>query len=163
MSLREFRLMKPTAVLINTSRGGVVNQADLVKALNKNIIAGAALDVLEKEPPSMHDPLLSLSNVILSPHCASHSQESLTEVRRRAVEEVLRALEGRPLLNVVNREALAARPGGLVEHGFDGLVRAMEVLLNEAMMIERAAALAAAPYERSPLRRVTPTASSPSG
>jgi D-3-phosphoglycerate dehydrogenase len=102
MGREQFQMMKPSAVLLNTSRGRVVNERELIHALTNNIVAGAGLDVLEHEPPSPDCPLLQMSNVVLTPHCASHSADSLREVRRRTVEEVIRALRGEPLAHVVN-------------------------------------------------------------
>jgi len=106
--------MKPSAMLINTARGAVVDEAALVMALKDGSIAGAALDVLQHEPPTPDDPLLALSNVIVTPHCASHSDDSLVELRRRTIEEVVRALRGEPLKHVVNgvnsqKKAVAGR------------------------------------------------------
>jgi D-3-phosphoglycerate dehydrogenase / 2-oxoglutarate reductase len=97
-----FQLMKPTALLINTARGAVVDETALHEALKSGVIAGAALDVLQDEPPCPDNPLLALGNVIVTPHCASHSDDSLVELRRRAIEEVVRALRGEPLKHVVN-------------------------------------------------------------
>ena len=97
-----FAAMKPTAILINTSRGGVVQETALIEALETGKISGAGLDVLEQEPPSPDNPLLQMPNVVLSPHCAAHTSDSLSELRRRAVEEVVRALRGEPLKHIVN-------------------------------------------------------------
>jgi D-3-phosphoglycerate dehydrogenase len=70
---RELRLMKPTAVLINTARGEIIDQRALVRALTEGWIAAAGLDVLDPEPPAADDPILSLDNVVLTPHIASYS------------------------------------------------------------------------------------------
>jgi D-3-phosphoglycerate dehydrogenase / 2-oxoglutarate reductase len=86
--------MKPTAYLINTSRGGVVRQEQLVRALSRGSIAGAGLDVFEVEPLPTDDPLRSLENVVLSPHSASFAIEALAEVRRKAIHDVVRVLNG---------------------------------------------------------------------
>ncbi|MFQ5860542.1 MAG: C-terminal binding protein [Dehalococcoidia bacterium] len=98
--------MKPTAFLINVSRGGIVDQAALIRALQEGGIAGAALDVLETEPPSPDDPILKLPNVILSPHAAFYSQEALQDLRRMAWEQVISVLKGELPYSLVNREAL---------------------------------------------------------
>lgn len=99
------RWMKPTAYLINTARGRIVDEAALVRALAKGWIAGAALDVLPTEPPPADDPLRKLENVILTPHVAFYSEESLQELQRKAAEEVARVLTGQPPRYPVNRVA----------------------------------------------------------
>jgi D-3-phosphoglycerate dehydrogenase len=91
-------LMRPSAVLVNTSRGGVVDQAALHAAVTAGTLAGAALDVLEREPPDAADPLLSCERVIITPHVAFYSEESLAELNRRAAEGVVSALAGRGIL-----------------------------------------------------------------
>jgi D-3-phosphoglycerate dehydrogenase len=87
-----FARMKSGAYLVNTSRGGAVDQAALVDALRSGHLGGAALDVLEREPITPDDPLLSLSNVVLTPHAAFYSRESLVEMKRRAAEAITVAL-----------------------------------------------------------------------
>jgi len=108
IGLAQLRRMKRGSVLINCARGEVVVEADLVRAVKGGLIAGAAVDVFETEPPAPGNPLLSLPNVILSPHCAAHTVEALDDLRRQAYEEVARALRGEPMRNVVNRASLAA-------------------------------------------------------
>lgn len=103
---KELRSMKPSAVLINTSRGAVVDEKALISALREGIIAGACLDVLDPEPPQPDNPLLTMNNVIVTPHCASHSTESFAELRRRAVEEAIRAIKGQELVSIVNTAIL---------------------------------------------------------
>ncbi len=97
------RWMKPTAYLINTARGRIVEERALVRALREGWIAGAALDVLPQEPPPPDHPLLHLENVILTPHVAFYSEESLQELQRKAAEEVARVLVGKPPRYPVNR------------------------------------------------------------
>jgi len=99
---REFRLMKPTAYFINTSRGPVMDEEALVRALQEGWIAGAGLDVLEKEPPDPDNPLLAMDNVILTPHSASYSDAAFRELRRRVVEEAVRVLKGEWPQSLVN-------------------------------------------------------------
>ena len=98
--------MKPSAYLINMARGPIVDQAALVEALRTGVIAGAALDVLEEEPPAPDDPLLSLPNVLFSPHSSSLSAESLQQLRRDAARNVARVLRGEPPRAVVNPAVL---------------------------------------------------------
>jgi D-3-phosphoglycerate dehydrogenase / 2-oxoglutarate reductase len=106
---RELRLMKASSLLINTSRGGVCDEAALVRALEAGWIRGAGLDVLEVEPVTPENPLLKMSNVVLTPHIASVSDVSNRERRAEAAREVLRVLGGeRPRVSaVVNRELFA--------------------------------------------------------
>lgn len=96
--------MKDTAVLINTSRGDVIVEADLLAALKANTIAGAALDVRTEEPPDMAGELLQLENVIHTPHAAFYSAESLEELQEKAAMEVRRVLEGGVPERLVNPE-----------------------------------------------------------
>jgi len=103
-----FRRMKPTAILINTSRGPVVDEAALAKALAEKRLAGAALDVWEQEPVARDNPLLGMDNVIATPHAAYFSSAAVAQVPRRCGEELARALTGRRPLNVVNPEVYAA-------------------------------------------------------
>lgn len=99
------RWMKPTAYLINTARGRIVDEGALVRALEGRWIAGAALDVLPTEPPPQDDPLRGAPNVILTPHVAFYSEESLQELQRKAAEEVARVLTGQTPRHPVNRVA----------------------------------------------------------
>jgi phosphoglycerate dehydrogenase-like enzyme len=103
---RELALMKPTAYLINTSRGQVVDQAALVEALTAGHIAGAALDVLEREPPAPRDPVLRAPNVILLPHIGSATTETRQAMLDLAIDNLLAALRGDRPQYVVNPEAL---------------------------------------------------------
>lgn len=101
-----FEQVKRTAFLINTSRGPVVNEGDLVAALENGKIAGAALDVFEKEP--VIHPGLRRSNVVLAPHIASASLETRTKMAVMAAENVVALLQGRRPINVLNPEVLKA-------------------------------------------------------
>ena len=100
-----FSRMKPTAYLVNTARGPIVDEAALANALDRKQLAGAALDVMEKEPPS-GSPLLGRNNVILTPHTSFYSEESLVELQTKAAEEVVRVLTGQKPVNPVKPEAL---------------------------------------------------------
>lgn len=93
--------MKPTAILINTSRGPAVNEADLLQSLRENRLGGALLDVREKEPPG-EDPLHDLPNVLLTPHIASWTEESLHRVISTVAADVDRVLSGQPARNFAN-------------------------------------------------------------
>jgi glyoxylate reductase len=88
----ELALMKPTAFLVNTSRGGVVDQVALVDALEKGVIAGAGLDVLAGEPPPHGDPVLRAPNVLILPHIGSATVETRRAMALRAVENILQSL-----------------------------------------------------------------------
>ena len=110
ISSRELGLMKPSAVLINTSRGPAVDEPALVEALNGNVIAGAALDVFEVEPLPMESPLRSMgSNVLLSPHMSSHNVGGgIGPGIKWGTADVLHALRGEEPEHVYNVEALPA-------------------------------------------------------
>jgi D-3-phosphoglycerate dehydrogenase / 2-oxoglutarate reductase len=101
------RRMKSTAILINTARGPIVEDAAIHQALAEGRIAGAALDDIEEEPAKQrhwrpNNPLFQLHNVILTPHAAYYSEESIGAVRRIAAEEAVRVLNGLPALSPVN-------------------------------------------------------------
>ena len=99
---RELRLMKPRSILINTSRGPVVDEAALYRALTEGWIAAAGLDVLVQEPPAADNPLFGLDNVVLTPHIAGYSDESLDNSWRFSVETVLDLAQGRWPRSYVN-------------------------------------------------------------
>ena len=94
-------LMKPTAFLINTSRGQLINEQDLADALHRNVPAAAALDVLSTEPPASTNPLIGLQNCIITPHNAWISFEARKRLMQTTLDNILAALSGNPV-NVVN-------------------------------------------------------------
>ena len=99
---REFSLMKQTSVLVNTSRGGVIDQQALIQALKEGRPAMAALDVTTVEPIASNDELLTLPNLIITPHIASASVTTRTKMANMAVDNLLAGLRGDPLPNCVN-------------------------------------------------------------
>lgn len=98
--------MKSSAFLINTARGPIVHEQDLVEALQQKQIAGAALDVYESEPLSPDCQLLKLDNLIATPHCAWYSEQAVSSLQRMVAEEVVRVLGGEPPQNCTNRKLL---------------------------------------------------------
>ncbi|MGQ9615403.1 MAG: C-terminal binding protein [Spirochaetota bacterium] len=108
-NIETFKMMRRDAILINTSRGGVVNLKDLDCALKEGLIRGAALDVFEEEPFDIKGPLRELDSVILSDHSAWYSEESLAELQRRTALEAVNYLCGRIPENPVNPEVLTVK------------------------------------------------------
>jgi phosphoglycerate dehydrogenase-like enzyme len=98
-----FAAMKPTAVVINISRGPVIDQAALIRALTERKIRGAGLDVFEQEPIPPGDPIYKLENVLISPHCADHTRDWLNQAMRFFLEQYQRFNGGEPLKNVVEK------------------------------------------------------------
>jgi len=103
---REFALMKPNAYFINTSRGPVVVESALIDALRSNRIAGAAIDVFEKEPVAPDNPLLKLDNVILAPHAICHTDECMSLLGQGAFRAAVELAHGRKPHLIVNTEVL---------------------------------------------------------
>ena len=101
-----FDAMKDTAYLINTCRGQVVDEAALIDALKRKKVAGAGLDVLEQEPPDSRNPLLSMPNVIVTPHSSYLSEEARMENKLRSVKAITDAIDGRIPEDVVNTHVL---------------------------------------------------------
>ena len=103
MGEKEFKQMKPTAYFINTARGPVVDEPALIKALQEKGIAGAGLDVFEKEPIDPDNPLLKMDNVVVMPHSASYSDAAFKRAKIIVGQEAARVLSGRWPKNVVNK------------------------------------------------------------
>jgi len=101
---KELHMMKPSAYLVNTSRGSVVDEPALIRALQDKRIAGAGLDVFEKDPIDPDNPLLKMDNVIVTPHSASYCDASFKRLRISVGEEAVRVAKGRWPRNVVNKE-----------------------------------------------------------
>jgi len=99
-------MMKPTAYLVNTSRGPMVDHEALAEALRNKVIAGAAIDVYGTEPPEQTYPLLNLDNAILTPHVSWYSEDAAWAIRRKIVEDIRLALDGKPPRYCVNEEVL---------------------------------------------------------
>ena len=97
------KAMKPTAILINAARGGIVNEADLYRALKDNVIAGAGIDVFETEPPS-DSPLLALDNVVLTPHTAAFTFEGMNNMSVGVAEQLVEYQKGNKPEFIVNGE-----------------------------------------------------------
>ncbi len=102
ISTRELEMMKDSAYLINTSRGGIVDEAALYKGLKANVIAGAALDVFDQEPINADNPLFELENLVMTPHMAGVSTESKAAMLSMAVDNTLAVLAGEYPKTIVN-------------------------------------------------------------
>jgi D-3-phosphoglycerate dehydrogenase len=103
---RELAFLKPTAVLINTCRGKVVEEKALYRALQSGDLAAAGLDVLESEPPPADNPMLNCGNAIITPHAAWYSGQSAERLKEQGMEEVVRVLNGIRPRYCVNPEVL---------------------------------------------------------
>jgi D-3-phosphoglycerate dehydrogenase len=104
---KELAKMKKSAILINTARGRIVDEAALIKALREKQILGAGLDVFEKEPLPLDNPLIKLENVVLTPHIGFVTQEALEKSISICVNNIEKYVDGKPH-NVVNPEAIAS-------------------------------------------------------
>lgn len=100
----ELRLMKPSAFILNTARGPVIDEKALIKVLQDGRIAGAGLDVLEEEPAHQDNPLLSMDNVILNPHVGWYSEQAEIELKTKAAQGVAEVLQGFLPKNLVNKQ-----------------------------------------------------------
>jgi D-3-phosphoglycerate dehydrogenase len=108
---KEFRKMKPSTFVINTARGGIINEPALIKAIQAGWISGAGLDVLSEEPPRSDHPLLRFHNVILTPHIAWYSEEAVRKMGLAASEEVLRVFQGDFPICLVNKDITPQKRG----------------------------------------------------
>jgi len=106
MSASRIGTMKPDAILVNVARGGLVDDDALVRALASGQIAGAALDVFNEQPLPLDHPYYAMANVVLTPHIAGLSEESMKAMSVGAAREVLRVLNDELPVNLVNREVL---------------------------------------------------------
>ena len=106
---RRLRLMKPGSYLINASRGGVVDEGALIKVLQEGHLAGAGLDVFDPEPPLADNPLLKMSNVVLTPHIASNTDAGMAAMQAGTVENIVNILKGERPTWVANPEAWPGR------------------------------------------------------
>jgi phosphoglycerate dehydrogenase-like enzyme len=103
---RLFERMKPTAYFINAARGPIVNEADLIEALQSGKIAGAGIDVFEEEPPALDNPLLGMENVILAPHAVCWTDECFAAIGESAVRSILSVKHGETPFGLLNPEVL---------------------------------------------------------
>lgn len=103
---RAFRYMKPTAYVINTSRGAIIDETALIKALDSGWLSGAALDVLSQEPPDPNHPLLHRSDVLITPHTAFYSGTAIKELAWKAAHHVAQTLQGKTPQHIVNPQVL---------------------------------------------------------
>jgi len=103
---KELQSMKSSAVIVNTARGGIIDEGALARALREGWIAGAALDVLETEPPKESNPLLSMDKVIFTPHIGAYSEQSNHDLLQKAAQEILRVLKGQLPKSLINPKAL---------------------------------------------------------
>ncbi|MFA5852103.1 MAG: NAD(P)-dependent oxidoreductase, partial [Spirochaetales bacterium] len=106
---RIFAAMKKSAIFINTSRGGVVDETALIEALKEGVIAGAGLDVFAKEPPEKDNPLFSMDNVIATPHLSSFTEDGKRKMGVSVVEGVLDVFAGKRPQFMVNGEIWESR------------------------------------------------------
>ncbi|MFZ7946984.1 MULTISPECIES: C-terminal binding protein [Bacillaceae] len=103
LNYERLKMLPKGAFIINTCRGGVINEVDLKKAINEGHIAGVGLDVLAKEPPELDHPLLTMEEVFVTPHSSYVSEESLTELKRRTCQIIIDGAKGIPLTYSLNQ------------------------------------------------------------
>jgi len=103
---KELALMKKGSFLVNAARGGIVDEKELIKALAEGRIAGAALDVLEMEPPDSNNPLFKMDNVIVTPHIAAYTLEAIRRMDLTVAEDIMKVLRGKKPKHIANPEVL---------------------------------------------------------
>jgi glyoxylate reductase len=103
------KIMKPTAVLVNTSRGGIIDEKALYKALSNGWIFGAGLDVFESEPTPVDNPLLKLPNIVVAPHIASATHQARSKMSEVAALNLVKVLKGEEPLFLVNQDVKKVR------------------------------------------------------
>ncbi|MDZ4722098.1 MAG: NAD(P)-dependent oxidoreductase, partial [Roseiflexaceae bacterium] len=111
MGEQQFRLMKPGSFLINVSRGPVVDEVALIHALQDGHLAGAGLDVFDPEPPMPDNPLLHMSNVVVTPHVASNTDKGYWKMSQNVVDQVLQVLAGERPAFLIDPTAWPGRVG----------------------------------------------------
>ena len=109
VSYEKLKLMKPSAILLNLARGGLINETDMIRALQEGVIGGAGLDVLADEFPDMGNPLFQMDNVIVTPHIAYYSESSDTDLRNFAIDQVIGALENGEPEFILNKKELGRK------------------------------------------------------
>jgi phosphoglycerate dehydrogenase-like enzyme len=105
----ELSLIKKDAFIINTARGGIINEKAIIKALNGNSIGGYATDVFDEEPPAADNPLFKMDNVILAPHCIAWTHEIFQEIGRKACRQVVQVARGEIPEDVINTDVIKKR------------------------------------------------------
>ncbi len=110
MDEQKFKLMKKTAYIINNSRGPVVDEKALYKALKEGWIAGAGIDVFEQEPTPADNPLLKFDNVVVAPHISSASLETRAKMSEMVADNLINFFEGKRPPNLVNKDVMKVRP-----------------------------------------------------
>ncbi len=103
ISTQQFNMMKPDAYVINAARGGIIDEAALIEAVNNKKISGAALDVIENEPPKGNEPILSCKGIKVTPHISYLSEDSIEQLKLTAAQNAVRILDGEVINEIVNR------------------------------------------------------------
>jgi len=109
VSKKELNLMKNSAYIINTSRGSILDEKALLRALQQGTIRGAAIDVMEKEPADFKNPLFACDNLIVTPHAAFYSEAAIADLRTRSAQQVVRVFEGKWPEPIINKELIAGK------------------------------------------------------